>query len=60
MKKFLQIALVSLIAVNLSGCLGTIVGTTVDVAIEAAKVPFKVGGAVIDVATGGDDEEEKD
>jgi hypothetical protein len=38
----------------LQGCLGTIVGNTVDVAIEVAKVPFKVGGAVIDVVSGGD------
>ena len=60
MKKLIQIALLTLLTVNLSGCLGTIVGTTVDVAIEAAKVPFKVGGAVVDVATGGDDDEEDD
>lgn len=39
-----------------SGCVGTIVGAAVDVAVETAKVPFKVGGAVIDVATGDDDE----
>lgn len=44
----------------LSGCVGTIVGTTVDVAIEAAKVPFKVGAAVVDVATGDDEDEKKD
>lgn len=58
MKNIIPIALLSLLTMNLSGCLGTIVGTTVDVAIEAAKVPFKVGGAVVDVATGDDDEEE--
>ena len=39
----------------LSGCIGTIIGTTVDAAIEVAKVPFKVGGAVVDVVTGDDD-----
>ncbi len=39
----------------LSGCISTIVGTAVDVTIEVAKVPFKVGKAVVDVATGDDD-----
>ncbi len=43
-----------LFCLMLQGCLGTIVGNTVDVAIEVAKVPFKVGGAVIDVVSGGD------
>jgi len=57
MKRLLLISLALLINFNLSACVGTIVGTTVDVAVEAAKVPFKVGGAVVDVATGGDDEE---
>lgn len=42
----------------LSGCIiGTVVGTTVDVAVEVAKVPFKVGSAVVDVATGDDDDD---
>lgn len=44
---------------GLGGCLGTLVGTAADVAIEVAKVPFKVGGAAIEVLTeddeGGDD-----
>jgi len=40
----------------LNGCLGTIVGTAVDVTLEVAKVPFKVAGAVVDVVS--DDEEE--
>jgi len=43
----------------LPGCASTIVGTAVGtvttVAVETAKVPFKVAGAVVDVAT--DDEE---
>ena len=46
----------------LPGCASTIVGTTVGtvttVAVETAKVPFKVAGAVVDVAT--DDDEESD
>jgi hypothetical protein len=42
----------------LQGCaVGTAVGVVTDVAVEVAKVPFKVGGAAIDVVTGDDDEE---
>lgn len=55
-----RIFLVVSMLMGISGCVGTIVGTTVDVAIEAAKVPFKVGGAVVDVATGDDDDKKKD
>ena len=40
---------------GLSSCLGTVVGTAVDVTLEVAKVPFKVAGAVVDVMT--DDED---
>jgi hypothetical protein len=36
------------------GCASTIIGTAADAAIAVAKVPFKVGGAVIDVATDDD------
>jgi len=46
----------------LQGCtalvVGAVVGTVATVAIETAKVPFKVGGAVIDVVS--DDDEEED
>ena len=45
----------------LQGCAamvaGAVVGTVATVAIEVAKVPFKVGGAVIDVATDDEDDE---
>jgi len=44
----------------LQGCTGMVVGSAVGVvttvAVETAKVPFKVTGAVIDVAT--DDEDD--
>lgn len=54
------IALASL-ALCLTGCLGTVVGSAVDVTLEVAKVPFKVAGAVVDVASGDDeDKEDKD
>jgi len=51
-------ALVLLVCLLLTGCLGTLVGTAVDVTLEVAKVPFKVAGAVVDVATPDDDDED--
>jgi len=55
--KTLTVVVVLLI---LQGCTAIVVGTTVGVAttvaVEAVKVPFKVTGAVIDVAT--DDEDD--
>lgn len=35
----------------LSGCAAQVISTTTDVAIATAKIPFKVGGAVVDVVT---------
>ncbi len=53
----------TLVLLMLQGCTAMVVGTTVGVvttvAVEAAKVPFKVTGAVIDVVTDDEDEEEK-
>jgi hypothetical protein len=54
-----RLAFAALLCISLSGCIGAIVGTVVDVGIEVAKVPFKVGKAVVDVATD-DDEDEAD
>jgi hypothetical protein len=50
--------LTSALMLSLTACLGAVVGTAVDVTLEVAKVPFKVAGAVIDVAT--KDEKDKD
>ena len=44
----------------MTGCVGLVIDATTDAAIAVAKVPFKVGGAVVDVATGDDDDDEKD
>jgi len=41
-----KLVLTLLCCLLLQGCLGKIVGTTADVAIEVVKVPFKVGGGV--------------
>ncbi len=63
MHLFRRIALVLSILVFTSGCIGMVVGQTTSAAVAVAKVPFKVGGAVIDVASGDDeddDDEKKD
>ncbi len=48
------------ICLMMHGCLGAVVGTAVDVTLEVAKVPFKVAGAVVDVAIPDDDDKDKD
>jgi len=40
-----------------TGCVGTVVGTAADIVIETAKIPFKVGKAVIDIASDDDSNE---
>jgi len=53
----LIISLVLLLSLN--GCLvSAVVGTAVDLTTEVIKVPFKVGGAIIDGVSGDDDNEE--
>ncbi len=59
MKRILQCVCLSMIGLSLTACLGAVVGTAVDVTLEVAKVPFKVAGAVIDVATSDDEEDEE-
>jgi len=44
----------------LSGCIGQAIETTTDAVIAVGKVPFKVGGAVVDVVTGDDDDDKDD
>lgn len=56
MKIFGYLFAVAVMALSLQGCVGFLIGQATDVAVETAKVPFKIGGAVIDVATGGDDD----
>jgi len=58
MKKTLHLALLLLLSLNLQGCVGLLIETTTDASLAVAKVPFKVGGAVVDVVS--DDEEEDD
>ena len=43
----------------IAGCAGAIVEQTRDVVIAVAKIPFKVGEAIVDLVVGADDEEDK-
>ena len=45
-----------LVCLLLSGCAGAVIETATDAALAVAKVPFKVGGAVVDVMS--DDDED--
>ena len=60
MKRIVRCVNLLLITLMLNGCLGTVVGTTADVTLEVAKVPFKAAGAAVDVATADGDEEDED
>jgi predicted small secreted protein len=53
MKKLFAVFVLACFLV-LQGC-GTMVGAVIDTAIEAAKVPFKVGSAAVDAVTSDDD-----
>ena len=48
----------ALLLLALPGCTSMVVGTVTTVAVETAKVPFKVAGAAVDLAT--DDEDGED
>jgi hypothetical protein len=43
----------------LAGCAGALVEQTGDVVIAVAKVPFKVGQALVDLVVGTDKEKDK-
>ena len=49
--KYLALAIV---LTDLTGCAGTVIDTTTDVALALAKTPFKVAGAVVDVVSDDD------
>ena len=53
-----RLAALVLVLASTSGCVGMAIGAATDAAIAVGKIPFKVGGAVIDVATGDDEETE--
>jgi len=60
-----RILILILASLLLQGCMtamvvGAVVGTAATVAVEAAKVPVKAGGAVVDAVTDDEEEKEKD
>ena len=54
MSRLFKVMLIVSLCVTTSACIGTVVGAVVDTTIEVVKIPFKVGAAVIDVATDDD------
>ena len=55
-RHLIALSIVGLLTLGMTACVGTIVGTAVDVGIEVVKVPFKVAGAAVDVVTDDDDD----
>ena len=54
-RKFRSLMLIAL-CLLLFSCVGAVVGAVVDTTIEAAKVPFKVVGATVDLAVPDEDD----
>jgi hypothetical protein len=52
----LAIALMAM-SLGLAGCIGTIVDATTDAAIAVVKIPFKIGGAAVEMMKGKDPDE---
>ena len=50
--------LVFVLLFGLNGCASTVIETATDAAIAVAKLPFKVGAAVVDVVSGDDDKKQ--
>ena len=55
MKQLSRMAIIFTLALPLSGCLGLVVSSAVDVGIAVAKIPFKVAKAAVSVVTNDDD-----
>jgi hypothetical protein len=50
-------AVAALLACSLTACVGTLVETTTDAALAVAKVPFKAGGAIVDIVSAEPDDD---
>ena len=50
------IASFAILIFALSGCAATIIETATDTALAVAKVPFKAGGAILDVIDSDEDD----
>ena len=60
MKNLARLLIALVLVISLSGCLGLIVGSAVDVGIEVVKVPFKLTKAAVNVMSRDDDKKKKD
>ncbi len=58
--KILRLITIVSLMLMLQACVTTIVGAVVDTAIEVVKIPFKVGGAIIDAASSDKAQDKKD
>ncbi|MCH7817723.1 MAG: NF038104 family lipoprotein [Proteobacteria bacterium] len=54
----IQRSLCLVIFLSLNACVGMVVGAAVDTTIEVVKVPFKIVGAVVDLAIPDDDDDD--
>ena len=57
-KRTLYLPPLCIFLILMSGCVGTIIETATDAAVAVAKIPVKVGAAVVDVVTDDDEEDE--
>ncbi len=55
MKQLSRVVIMFMLSLSLSGCLGLIVGSAIDIGLEVAKVPFKVAKAAVNVVSSDDD-----
>ena len=53
---FIAAIFLGCLLVCMSGCVGTIIETATDATLAVAKAPFKVGGAIVDVVSGDEDD----
>ena len=60
MKNLARLLIAFGLVISLSGCLGLIVGSAVDVGIEVVKVPFKLAKAAVNVMSSDEDKKKKD
>lgn len=60
MKNLARLLIALGLVISLSGCLGLIVGSAVDVGIEVVKVPFKLTKAAVNVMSSDEDKKKKD
>jgi hypothetical protein len=58
MRQIQILLLVCLFAIGPIGCVGTVISAVADATIAVAKVPFKAGAAVVDVAIPDDDDDD--